>query len=69
MDKLHKRTWEILDLNSTSLGSWEPTFDTELWKHKKVLNLFVQQTEQKDGEGVLSVPAQPISVLEWKPEF
>ena len=61
------KKWEISDLTTISVGSWEPTFDTELWKEKKWINLFVQYVEQKDSEGVSNLPAQMIQVLEWKP--
>ena len=61
------KKWQIFDLTSTSVGSWEPTYDTELWKEKKILNLFVQKTEQADAEGISGLPPQMIQVLEWKP--
>jgi BNR repeat-containing family member len=60
--------WHIIDLSEESVGSWEPTYDTELWKEKKILNLFVQKTEQVDGEGKASIPPQMIKVLEWNPK-
>lgn len=60
--------WRIIDLSEESVGSWEPTYDTELWKEKGVLNLFVQKTEQLDGEGKASIPPQMIKVLEWNPK-
>ncbi|WP_206684083.1 BNR repeat-containing protein [Pontibacter beigongshangensis] len=69
IDKLADATWTIMDLTQESLGSWEPTYDTELWKEKGVLNLFVQQVEQVDGEGRANLPPQPIQVVEWKPAF
>lgn len=58
--------WKITDLTSASVGSWEPSYDTELWKNKKQLNLFVQFTEQQDAEGKANIPAQPIKVLVLK---
>ncbi|MFT2011304.1 BNR repeat-containing protein [Pontibacter sp. 13R65] len=67
--KLADAKWTIMDLTQESLGSWEPTYDTELWKDKGVLNLFVQKVEQVDGEGRADVPPQPIQVVEWKPAF
>jgi hypothetical protein len=59
--------WIIVDLMQTSVGSWEPTYDTELWKGKNLLHLFVQLVEQVDGEGKAKIPAQMIKVLEWDP--
>ena len=67
--RLKKLKWSITDLNDSSLGSWEPTYDTELWREKKILNLFIQNTEQKDGEGMTNNLSQPVQVLQWKPQF
>jgi hypothetical protein len=58
--------WKITDLTSASVGSWEPSYDTELWKNKRQLNLFVQYTEQQDAEGKANIPAQPVKVLVLK---
>jgi hypothetical protein len=60
--------WRIIDLSEDPVGSWEPTYDTELWKEKGILNLFVQKTEQVDGEGKADIPPQMIKVLEWDPK-
>jgi len=57
--------WEITDLDNAPVGSWEPSYDTELWKEKRILNLFVQRTEQVDGEGKANIPPQMVKVLEW----
>lgn len=62
-----KSTWKLADLLQTSTGSWEPTYDTELWKEQKQLHLFVQDVQQGDGEGVLKVEPQSVSVVEWLP--
>jgi len=59
--------WEIQDLNQTSVGSWEPTYDTELWKTKQQLHLFVQNVQQVDGEGRTNLPPEMVQVLEWNP--
>jgi hypothetical protein len=63
-----KGIWQIKDLTQESVGSWEPTYDTELWKEKGILNLFVQKVEQLDDEGKASVPPTMIKVLEWNPK-
>jgi hypothetical protein len=55
--------WLVRDLTGYSVGDWEPTFDTELWKNRQLLQLFVQRVRQIDGEGVSDLPSQPISVL------
>lgn len=59
--------WEMIDLSPGSVGSWEPSYDTELWKEKGILNLFVQKVEQVDGEGLASSQAEMVKVLEWVP--
>jgi hypothetical protein len=59
--------WQITDLTVEPVGSWEPTYDTEWWKQKKILQLFVQRVEQVDGEGKANMPSQPVYVLEWRP--
>ncbi len=58
--------WQLRDLTTTAVGSWEPTYDIELWKQKKQLHLFVQQVTQADGEGVLNVVPQMVQVIEYK---
>jgi hypothetical protein len=60
---LGKSKWKLSDLTNYSVGSWEPTFDTELWKQKKQLHLFVQQVQQVDGEGRAAIAPQVIKVL------
>jgi hypothetical protein len=69
IDNIKTGTWKVEDLADMYLGSWEPTFDTELWKQSKVLNLFVQHVEQADAEGITNTPPQMVEVLEWKPRF
>lgn len=58
-------SWTIKDLTSFSVGSWEPSYDTELWKQKNKLHLFVQKTDQADGEGKSTLPPQLVQVLEY----
>ncbi|HVG41810.1 MAG TPA: BNR repeat-containing protein [Chitinophagaceae bacterium] len=67
--KLNSGRWFVKDITKTSVGSWEPTYDTELWKVKGLLHLFVQNVEQVDGEGKANIPPQKIEVYEWKPRF
>ncbi len=63
------KKWELHDLTTYSVGSWEPSYDTELWNQTRRLNIFVLHTEQADSEGKTNFPAQMIKVLEWKPIF
>lgn len=59
--------WRVDDLTAASVGAWEPSFDTELWRRNGVLSLFVQDVQQVDGEGQAAVPPQPVRVLDWRP--
>jgi hypothetical protein len=67
--KIKRNQFKLFDLTQESVGSWEPTFDTELWKKSGILNLFVQKVEQVDAEGTAHIPPQMVQVLEWKPHF
>ncbi|MEO7990569.1 MAG: BNR repeat-containing protein [Chryseolinea sp.] len=60
-----EENWVSRDLTMTSVGSWEPSYDTELWRTEEILDLFVQQTGQGDGEKVENIGPQPVTVLEW----
>jgi hypothetical protein len=64
---LQNGNWQVSDLTAASVGEWEPTYDTELWKDKKILSLFVQQVTQVDGEGKASIAPTKVQVLDWKP--
>lgn len=63
-----KSPWKVVSLTRQAVGSWEPSYDTELWKEKSVLHLFVQKVEQVDAEGQAKIPPQMVEVLEWNPE-
>lgn len=63
---LESGKWKISDLTDFSVGSWEPSFDTELWRKEKHLHLFVEYTEQADGEGKSNIEPQMVYVLEIK---
>lgn len=58
--------WEFRDITDFSVGDWEPTYDTEYWKSKQRLHLFVQRTGQGDGEQMEEVNAQRVMVVEVK---
>ena len=58
--------WSVQDLTSESVGAWEPSFDSELWKERRILSLFVQNAAQVDGEGIAQRPAEPVRVLDWE---
>lgn len=63
---LEKNDWMVEDLTSFSVGQWEPTYDTELWKLSSILHLFVQHVGQGDEENPENVKPTQISVLEWQ---
>lgn len=56
--------WNIHDLTDFSVGSWEPSFDTELWRNKSQLHIFIQKVDQIDGEGKAEIEPQKVQVLE-----
>lgn len=55
--------WLVYDITDFSVNSWEPSYDTELWKDSAILNIFVQKVGQGDGETLEDLPAQPVYVL------
>ena len=57
----------VSDLTDGPVGMWEPTHDPEVWRRKRELHLFVQRVGQGQGEATEEIPAQPVSILEWKP--
>ena len=66
-NNLPTSTWKIEDLYELPVGQWEPSFDIDLWREKKLMHLFVQKVEQLDSEGTMRQPGTPVYVLEWKP--
>lgn len=63
---IKKGKWQVIDLTNDEVGSWEPSYDTELWKQKGYMHLFVQKAEQVSGEGRADIEPQMVRVLEWK---
>ena len=57
----------LLDIYTDSVAAWEPTYDTEYWRRKKRLSLFIQHTVQVDGEGLMDSKPSMVKVLDWKP--
>lgn len=66
-DNVSGGTWNVTDLTDFSVEAWEPSHDTELWKQKRRLNLFVERTMQGDGERTVEIEPQPVYVLEVMP--
>jgi hypothetical protein len=63
---LNRAKWKLKDMTDFPVGAWEPTFDTELWRLKHKLHVFVVNTAQGDGEKSADLPAQPVYILEIK---
>jgi len=63
-----RQSWRFKDLTTASVGFWEPAYDTELWRARGVMHVFMQRVGQGDAETLEDVPPQMISVLEWTPE-
>ncbi|MEO6276216.1 BNR repeat-containing protein [Roseateles sp.] len=61
------RRWAVQDLTTDAVGAWEPSFDTELWRTRGELNLFLQDVSQVDGEGAADRAASKVRVLQWRP--
>lgn len=65
---LDKNIWTFQDLTDFSVNQWEPTYDTELWRTRNILHIFLQVTGQGDAEQTEDIPPQMVSVLEWQPD-
>ena len=63
-ESIKQNRWIIYDFTDYSVGSWEPSYDTELWNEQKKLHLFIQNVDQIDGEGISTMVSQPVSVME-----
>jgi len=68
-DDLQRQKWHFADLTVSSVSSWEPTYDTELWIEKHMLHIFVQNVGQGDSEQLERFPSQLVSILEWEPHL
>ncbi|MGD8782517.1 MAG: BNR repeat-containing protein [Ignavibacteria bacterium] len=56
--------WTVADYTQHTLGQWEPTFDTELWRSQNKLHILIQNVGQGDAETLQYVPPQIVAVLE-----
>lgn len=56
--------WIKKVIDELEVGFWEPSFDTELWRNKGVLSLFVQKVGQGEGgENAESMEPQIVKVF------
>lgn len=58
------QNWKTVDLTPTSVGEWEPNYDTVLWEKENKLHVFMQNVNQVDGEGLAKTAPTMISILE-----
>jgi hypothetical protein len=65
--RLPRADCAVSDLSEEPFGMWEPTYDPEVWRTRGELHLFVQRVGQGQGETTEDIPAQPVSILEWRP--
>jgi hypothetical protein len=61
---IKKSKWQVKDIYIEDIGSWEPSYDIELWQKEKMLSIFVQKTKQEDAEGKSDLKPQMVSVVE-----
>jgi len=66
---ISKGKWETKCLSKQSIDMWEPSYDTDLWLKRGIIDLFVQKVEQGDAETTNNLSPQVISLLEWKPSW
>jgi hypothetical protein len=69
IEDLKKGAWALKDLSTESWGSWEPSFDPTRWNNDHIMDLFIQKTDQLDGNdgSNRTLPPTKASVLEYKP--
>ncbi|MPV38404.1 hypothetical protein GB881_15395, partial [Georgenia subflava] len=61
---LHSGEWDVTSLTVDSLGEWEPSYDLDLWREHGLLDVFVQNVKQIDGEGLADYPSQFVYVMQ-----
>jgi len=61
---IRRGKWRVKDLTDFAVHAWEPSHDAELWKARRKLHLFVQETHQGDGERTVKGEPTPVYVLE-----
>ena len=59
--------WAVRNLTDFPVGFWEPSYDRVRWQRDGVLDVYVQNCGQGDGETLAPVEPQPAYVLEVKP--
>lgn len=57
--------WDVDDLTDFDVHAWEPTIDNQLWRARKKIHIFVQDTYQGDGEQALEKEPTTVYVLQY----
>lgn len=63
---LSSMQWKTSKLADFATDRWEPSYDTELWRTKQQLNIFLQKVGQESGERAVKMAPQMVHVLEVK---
>ncbi len=63
-ESMSDEAWSVADLTDFAVDAWEPMIDTELWRSHGRIDLFVQRTQQGDGERATQLAPQMIYILE-----
>lgn len=63
-DIASEKPWSVRDLTAFSVGDWEPSHDTEIWKNRGKLHIFVQYADQVSGEGLSGQEPRQVYCLE-----
>lgn len=66
-DSLGCGEWIVSDITDFSVDAWEPTLDLSRWYRDGVLDIFVQEAHQGDGERTVVSEPTIVSVLEILP--
>lgn len=64
---IQQNQWYFKNLSKEPLGMWEPSYDTELWQSKSILNLYSQKVDQIDAEGISTSQETEVKIIQWKP--
>jgi hypothetical protein len=56
-------TFKVLDLAELPVGKFEPTYDSEAWKERRIVSIFVQPVQQYDAEGYAGTLSSLVYVL------
>jgi hypothetical protein len=60
--------WMVTDITNFAVDAWEPSLDVSRWNREGIVDLYVQNCSQGDGERTVAREPQSVYVLEVKPE-